>query len=328
MVAESRHDGPPIASDFSSHFSHAPVLLDEALHFLAPHSGGRYIDATFGGGGHSRAILEQSAPDGQLLALDADPEAIKRAKRLAEQFPGRLQASHGNFRDIARLAKENDFTSVDGILMDLGLSSFQLDQPERGFAFRYAAPLDMRFDRQHGMSAAEIVNTWDEVDLARVIFEYGEETRSRSIARAIVAERDREPIATTDRLASVVERAVGGRRGRAIHPATRTFQALRIAVNDELQALREGLAGAVDLLASGGRLVVISFHSLEDRIVKNFVRDEATDCICPPGTPVCVCGHHARLRILTRKVVQPSAAEEARNPRSRSAKLRAAERLP
>jgi len=328
MVAESRHDGPPNAGDFSSHFSHTPVMLDEAVRYLTPRSGGRYIDATFGGGGHSRAILEHCGPDGQLLALDADPDAIDRATRLAESFPGRLHTAQGNFRDLAQLATEHHFEKVDGILMDLGLSSYQLDQPERGFSFRYAAPLDMRFDRNHGMSAAEIVNSWDEADLANVIFEYGEETRSRAIARAIVAERIREPITTTDRLASIVERACGGRRGRAIHPATRTFQSLRIAVNDELQALREGLAGSVDLLASGGRLVVISFHSLEDRIVKNFLRDEATDCICPPGTPVCVCDHRARLRILTRKVVQADGAEEARNPRSRSAKLRAAERLP
>ena len=327
MVAESRHDGSPNIGDFSSHFNHTPVLLDEALNFLTPRRGGHYIDATFGGGGHSRAILEHSSPDGQLLALDADPEAIARAERLAERFPGRLRAAHGNFRDIARLATENHFSRVDGILMDLGLSSYQLDQAERGFSFRYAAPLDMRFDRGHGLSAADIVNNWDETDLARVIFEYGEETRSRPISRAILAERSRQPIATTDRLASIVERAVGGRRGRAIHPATRTFQALRIAVNDELQALREGLVGAVELLASSGRLVVISFHSLEDRIVKNFFRDEATDCICPPGTPVCVCDHRARLRILTRKVVQSSPAEETLNPRSRSAKLRAAERL-
>ena len=328
MVAESRHDGPPHAGDFSSHSSHIPVLLDEAMHYLAPRHGGRYIDATFGGGGHTRAILERSAPDGQVLALDADADAIERSERLAGRFHGRLHTAQGNFREIARLATERHFEHIDGVLMDLGLSSYQLDEPERGFSFRYAAPLDMRFDRQHGMSAAEIVNTWAEVDLARVIFEYGEETRSRAIARAISAERSRQPITTTDRLASIVERACGGRRGRAIHPATRTFQALRIAVNDELQALREGLSGAVDLLASGGRLVVISFHSLEDRIVKNVLRAEATDCICPPGTPVCVCGHHARLRILTRKVVQPDAEEETRNPRSRSAKLRAAERLP
>jgi 16S rRNA (cytosine1402-N4)-methyltransferase len=257
MVAESRHDGPPNAGDFSSQFSHEPVLLDEALHFITPRDGGRYIDATFGGGGHSRAILEQSAPGGQLLALDADPDAIARAARLAERFPGRLRTAQGNFRDIARTATESGFAPVDGILMDLGLSSYQLDQPERGFAFRYAAPLDMRFDRQQGLSAAEIVNSWDEVELARVIFEFGEENRSRAIARAIVAERSRQPITTTDRLAGIVERAVGGRRGRAIHPATRTFQALRIAVNDELQALREGLVGAVELLAGGGRLVVI-----------------------------------------------------------------------
>ena len=328
MVAESQHDIPPTVSDFKSQSEHIPVLLDEVLTYLSPRDGGRYIDATFGGGGHTRALLEQTAPSGQVLAIDADPDAIARATRLAESYPRRLKIARGNFRDIASLAQAANFAPVDGILMDLGLSSFQLDQPDRGFSFRFSAPLDMRFDTARGLSAATIVNEWDEADLANLIFNYGEETRSRPIARAIVAERRARPIETTDRLASVVERACGGRRGRAIHPATRTFQALRIAVNDELEALRSGLAGALELLAPGGRLVVISFHSLEDRIVKTFIRDEATDCICPPGTPICVCDHHARLRILTRKTVRPSASEEQRNPRSRSAKLRAAERLP
>jgi 16S rRNA (cytosine1402-N4)-methyltransferase len=298
------------------------------MNYLAPRSDGRYIDATFGGGGHTRVLLEQSAPSGQVLAIDADPDAISRATKLALAHPGRLKTARGNFRDIATLARAANFAPVDGILMDLGLSSFQLDQPERGFSFRFSAPLDMRFDSRQGPSAATIVNEWDEVDLANLIFDYGEEPRSRAMARAIVAERRVQPIETTDRLASIVERACGGRRGRAIHPATRTFQALRIAVNDELEALREGLAGALELLGSGGRLVVISFHSLEDRIVKTFLRDEATDCICPPSTPICVCDHHARVRILTRKTVRPSAEEENRNARSRSAKLRAAERLP
>ncbi|HEX3723570.1 MAG TPA: 16S rRNA (cytosine(1402)-N(4))-methyltransferase RsmH [Nitrolancea sp.] len=328
MVSESQHEILPTFDDCQSHAGHVPVLLDEVMSLLAPRNCGRYIDATFGGGGHTRAILEQSAPEGRILALDADPEAIARATKLAQSFPGRLAASRGNFRDIVRLARTADFAPVDGILMDLGLSSFQLDQPERGFSFRFSAPLDMRFDVQHGPSAATIVNEWDETDLANLIFEYGEEPRSRAIARIIVAERRQRPIETTDRLASIVECAVGGRRGRAIHPATRTFQALRIAVNDELGALREGLAGALELLASGGRLVVISFHSLEDRIVKIFMRDEATECICPPGTPICICDHRAQVRLLTRRAVRPSEAEERRNPRSRSAKLRAVERLP
>jgi 16S rRNA (cytosine1402-N4)-methyltransferase len=328
MVSESQHDIPPTFGDFQSLNEHIPVLLDEAMSYLAPRDGGRYIDATFGGGGHTRVLLEQSAPTGQVLAIDADPDAVARAATLALAHPGRLKTARGNFRDIAALARGADFSPVDGILMDLGLSSFQLDQPERGFSFRFPAPLDMRFDTLHGPSAATLVNECDETVLANLIFEYGEESRSRAIARAIVAARREQPIETTDRLASIVERAVGGRRGRAIHPATRTFQALRIAVNDELEALRDGLAGALDLLATGGRLVVISFHSLEDRIVKTFMRDEATDCICPPSTPICVCDHHARVLRLTSKPVRPSAAEERRNPRSRSAKLRAAERLP
>ena len=328
MVFESQHDIPPSIGDIQSNNEHIPVLLDEAMSYLAPRDGGRYIDATFGGGGHSRVLLEQSAPTGRVLAIDADPDAIARAASLSLDYPGRLTTVRGNFRDIEVLARGADFGSVDGILMDLGLSSFQLDQPERGFSFRFPAPLDMRFDAQQGPSAATLVNEYDETDLANLIFEYGEESRSRVIARAIVGARRVEPIETTDRLANIVERAVGGRRGRAIHPATRTFQALRIAVNDELGALREGLAGAIELLASGARLVVISFHSLEDRIVKTCLRDEATDCICPPSTPICMCDHHARVRILTRKTVRPSDEEERRNPRSRSAKLRAAERLP
>jgi len=328
VVSESQHDIPPTLSDFQSPNEHIPVLLNEVMSYLAPRNGGRYIDATFGGGGHARVLLEQSAPTGQVLAIDADPDAIARAATLALAHPGRLKPARGNFRDIEALARGAGFGSVDGILMDLGLSSFQLDQPERGFSFRFPAPLDMRFDSQQGPSAATLVNEYDETDLTNLIFEFGEETRSRVIARAIVGARREQPIETTDRLASIIERAVGGRHGRAIHPATRTFQALRIAVNDELGSLHAGLAGALELLATGGRLVVISFHSLEDRIVKTFMRDEATDCICPPSTPICVCDHHARVRVLTRKTVRPNVEEQRRNPRSRSAKLRAVERLP
>lgn len=324
--AQDQSDSPFIDSESIS--GHAPVLLAEVLEYLQPTRGGRFIDATFGGGGHSRAILDASAPGGTLLALDADPAAIARGGSLRAEYGRRLSIVHGNFRDIASLARRAGFAQVDGILIDLGLSSFQLDEPARGFAFRFSGPLDMRFDPAQPMSAAEIVNTWPEQDIVRLLFDFGEEPKARRIARAIVTERSGSIIETTDRLAAVVERAVGGRRGQAIHPATRTFQALRIAVNGELDALRQALDGATDLLAPGGRLVVIAFHSLEDRIVKTFFRTEASDCICPPGIPVCICGHQARLRVLTGRPVRPTDEEERVNPRSRSARLRAAERLP
>lgn len=307
---------------------HRPVLLQEVLEYLRVRPGGAYIDATFGGGGHSRAILEASAPDGRVLALDADPAAVARGEAMAREFPGRLVIRHSNFADLTRVARANGFDQVDGVLMDLGLSSFQLDEAERGFSFRHPAPLDMRFDPATDLTARDIVNTWPEPELARLLFEYGEEPKARRIARAIVSAREERPIETTVELAALVERAVGGRRGMAIHPATKTFQALRIAVNRELEVLPVGLAAALDVLAPGGRLVVISFHSLEDRIVKRFFRTEASDCICPPHTPVCVCGHRARLRIVTPKPVRPSEEELEMNPRSRSARLRAAERLP
>ncbi|MBX6343102.1 MAG: 16S rRNA (cytosine(1402)-N(4))-methyltransferase RsmH, partial [Thermomicrobiaceae bacterium] len=272
--------------------------------------------------------LERSAPGGWVLAIDADPQAVARGERLAERYEGRLMVRHGNFADLARIARAAGFDDVDGVLLDLGLSSFQLDEPSRGFSFRFSAPLDMRFDPTGGPTAADIVNTWPEEDLARILYQYGEEANARRIARAIGRARAERPIATTTELAAIVERAVGGRRGRAIHPATKTFQALRIAVNRELDVLERGLRAALEILGPGGRLVVISFHSLEDRIVKHFFRDEARGCICPPGTPVCVCGHEPRLRVLTPKPVQPTEAEQAANPRSRSARLRAAERLP
>jgi 16S rRNA (cytosine1402-N4)-methyltransferase len=306
--------------------THEPVLLSAALTFLAPRDGGRYIDATFGGGGHSRAILEASAPSGQVLAIDADPAAVARARALAERYPGRLLPCHGNFRNLARLAQSYGFVPVDGILFDLGLSSDQLADPARGFSFQLAGPLDMRFDPTSGEPAAVIVNTWSAEELAKLFWQYGEEPRAWAIAQTIVAERARQPIETTTQLAALVERIAGSRRER-IHPATRVFQALRIAVNQELEALAAGLAQAVELLRPGGRLVVIAFHSLEDRLVKQFFRREAAACLCPPGTPVCICGHRPRLRLLTPRPVRPSAEEIARNPRSRSARLRAAERI-
>jgi 16S rRNA (cytosine1402-N4)-methyltransferase len=327
MVAN--HATPDSAHDLDheSPAGHLPVLFREALDYLKLQEGRWYIDATFGGGGHSRAILEAIGSSGRLLAIDADPEAIDRGQMLGREFPGRFSIRHGNFRDLRTIAAFAGFEQVDGVLMDLGLSSFQLDTPGRGFSFRFSAPLDMRFDPGQALSAADIVNGWSPEQLVSLLFEFGEEPGARRIVRAIVAERSRSPIETTDRLATIVERAVGGRRGRAIHPATRTFQALRIAVNSELEALPTALNAAIELLRPAGRLVVISFHSLEDRIVKNVLRTEAAGCICPPGTPICVCGHQPRLRVLTSRPVRPSPEEEAANPRSRSARLRAAERL-
>jgi 16S rRNA (cytosine1402-N4)-methyltransferase len=324
----TRRPQPARAPEPADGARHQPVLRDEAAAALAARPGGRYLDGTFGGGGHARAILAASAPDGRLLALDADPAAIARAHTLAAE-PGvgdRLTAVQGNFADLAEIARDAAFTPLDGILLDLGLSSYQLDEPERGFAFRFDAPLDMRFDPERGQPAADLVNALPEDALADLLWRYGEERRSRAIARAIVAERTRAPIETTGRLASVIERAAGGRRG-GIHPATRSFQALRIATNDELGALKRGLEGAVASLAPGGRLVVISFHSLEDRIVKRFIDHERASCLCPPEAPVCVCGHVPRLTRVGRGAIRPTPEEIAANPRSRSAVMRVAERL-
>jgi 16S rRNA (cytosine1402-N4)-methyltransferase len=309
---------------------HRPVLLHEAVNALQPRAGGRYLDGTFGGGGHTRALLEASGPDGIVLALDADPAAIERAFEIqhVSGIGARLVPVRANFADLAAIARERGVVPLDGILLDLGLSSFQLDLPERGFAFRHEGPLDMRFDPERGAPASDLVNTLPEQELADLIWRYGEEPGSRRIARAIIREREREPIATTTRLAEIVSKALGGRRGRDTHPATRTFQALRIATNDELAVLESALAGAVDVLAPGGRLAVIAFHSLEDRIVKRFIERESATCVCPPETPVCVCGHQPRLRKVTRRAVRPAVAEMDVNPRARSAVLRVAERLP
>jgi 16S rRNA (cytosine1402-N4)-methyltransferase len=309
---------------------HIPVLLREAIAYLAPRPGGVYVDATFGGGGHTRKILEASAPDGRVLALDADPEAVRRAERLiADQDLGdRLRIVHANFAHLGDVLRDAVVGTVDGALFDLGLSSFQLDDAGRGFSFRAAGPIDMRLDPGEGAPVAEMVNTLPEDELAAIIFEYGEEPKSRRIARAIVRERERAPITRTDILADIVAYAVGGRRGADTHPATRTFQALRIARNRELSALADGLHAALDALAPGGRLVTIAFHSLEDRIVKQFIAAESATCVCPPDLPVCVCDQQPRLRKVTGKAVRPGADEITANPRARSAVLRAAERLP
>ncbi len=306
--------------------THVPVLLAEVMTGLALRPGGRTIDGTLGGGGHTTACLAQTAPDGRVLGLDADPAAIERvAQRLdAAVRAGRLELVQAPFETMHAVATAHQFAPVDAILLDLGLSSFQLDTPDRGFSLMHAGPLDMRFDPQADISAADIVNHWPEHELADIIFAYGEERRSRRIARFLVQQR---PITTTDQLAAVVERAVGGRRGERIHPATRTFQALRIAVNRELAQLEAVLPQTLDLLRPGGRLAVISFHSLEDRIVKQWMQAEARDYVQDRTHPLGGVTRTPTLRIVTNKPVTPAPAEIERNARSRSAKLRIAERL-
>jgi 16S rRNA (cytosine1402-N4)-methyltransferase len=302
--------------------THIPVLLKETVEALSIQPGGRYIDCTAGGGGHAEAILERSAPGGQLLGIDADPEAVRLARARLARFGSSALIVNDNFAHLEAICLKNDFEPVNGILFDLGLSSLQLSESGRGFSFKHGAPLDMRFGPEQTLSAADIVNKYSETELARIIFEFGEETHSRQIAHLLVRAR---PIHTTDELADVISRAIPV-RGR-IHPATRTFQALRIAVNQELEHLESALSQALNLLGHDGRLAVISYHSLEDRIVKNFMRREAAGCICPPGLPQCVCHHQPRLRLVNKQIIVPSLAEEKSNPRSRSAKLRVAERI-
>ncbi|MDQ1301307.1 MAG: rRNA (cytosine1402-N4)-methyltransferase [Chloroflexota bacterium] len=304
---------------------HTPVLLAQVSAGLALRPNATCIDATVGGGGHAEALLQATGPDGRLLGLDADPEAIERVRIRLAPFAGRVTLIQANFRALGAVAAANGFAAVDAVLLDLGVSSFQLDGAARGFSFLAAGPLDMRMDPRSDLTAAEIVNEWPQEELANVIYRYGEEIHSRRIARAIVAAR---PLGTTAGLAEVVARSAGGRGawGR-IHPATKTFQALRIAVNDELGALETVLPQAAGVLAPGGRVAVITFHSLEDRSVKQFMQREAQNCLCPTDLPVCRCAHKASLRIVTRKPISPDEGEIVANPRSRSAKLRIAERL-
>ena len=300
---------------------HVPVLYREVLTGLQVRPGGRYIDATIGAGGHATGILETSTPDGRLLGIDADPEAVTFAQHILQRFGDRAVVVASNFRDLRDVAVAHSFEQVDGVLMDLGFSSRQLAAAERGFSFDQDGPLDMRLNPNQGQTAAELINDLSETELADLIWRYGEERYSRRIARAIVAAR---PVTTTRELAELVARRVG--RREKIHPATRVFQALRIAVNDELGALADALPQARDLLRPDGRLAVIAFHSLEDRVVKQFHQQETRDCICPPEVPSCVCGHRATLGVVTRKPIRPSDEEVKANPRSRSARLRIAHR--
>ncbi len=286
-------------------------------------SGAHYIDATVGGGGHAREILKASAPDGRLLGLDRDLGALQMAGEELAEFGERVILVHGSFAHLGDVAADQGFSPADGVLFDLGLSSLQLADAERGFSFMSEGPLDMRFDpTSPGPTAADLINELSADALADLFYEFGEERQSRRIAAAVVEAR---PIHGTGELVEVIKGAVGRRRGR-LHPATLVFQALRIAVNQELSALKAALPQAVGLLRPGGRLAVIAFHSLEDRIVKRFIRRESKDCVCPRELPICTCEHTATLRVVTRKPVYPTEEEMAENPRSRSARLRVAER--
>ena len=306
---------------------HTPVLLKEVVTQLQPCRGGLYVDCTVGGGGHAREVLRACGPEGQLIGLDWDEEAIAASREGLSEFGARVQLVRANYVELERVLMSLGVTAVDGVVFDLGVSSRQFDEPERGFSFQREGPLDMRMSRQLGATARDVLRAASLEELARIFRVYGEEKRARAIARKIVAERERAPLETTTQLARLVEHVLGPKRGGGIHPATRVFQALRIEVNDELANLRRGLEVATRFLKSGGRLAVISFHSLEDRIVKRFFVEESSGCICPPDLPVCACGRKEVLRIVTRKPVTAGEAEVRANPRARSAKLRVAEKF-
>jgi len=312
------------SEDAASAGEHTPVLYQNVLSALQLRPGERYIDGTVGAGGHASGILSGSSPDGLLLGLDRDPAALTIAANTLAPFEGRYFLRHSSYAQMSERAAELGWENVYGVLLDLGLSSMQLADPARGFSFLQDGPLDMRFDPRAELTAADLVNTLNENELVQILSEYGEEPRSRTVARAIVASR---PISTTGELVEIVVRSAGRTR-RGLHPATRTFQALRIAVNRELDALESGLQAALGLLRPGGRIAVIAFHSLEDRIVKQFFNRERQDCVCPPEQPVCTCGHQATLKVITRRPERPAQSEIEWNPRSRSARLRVAERLP
>jgi 16S rRNA (cytosine1402-N4)-methyltransferase len=304
-------------------FAHVSVLAREVIEFLKPEPGKRYLDGTLGGGGHTERLLIESSPDGLVLGLDRDDEALAAAQLHLSHFGARLSVRQASFAAAGEILTELRWRSVDGAILDLGVSSHHLDTPERGFSFRSSARLDMRMDRRQRLDAYEIVNRYSAAELERILKIYGEEPRARRIAAAIAAAR---PIETTGGLAALIARAKGGRAGDR-HPATQSFQALRIAVNQELDHLESFLENGYELLAPGGRLAVISFHSLEDRLVKSAFRKWSRDCLCPPRAPACTCGWSRKAKLLTRKPVTPSAAECQSNPRARSAKLRVVERV-
>jgi 16S rRNA (cytosine1402-N4)-methyltransferase len=303
--------------------THHPVLYNEVMTAINPTDGGRYVDATVGAGGHAAGLLELSSPTGLLLGFDLDSQAIEIASQRLLEFGPRVNLRRGSYTNIKDELDVVGWNKVDGILFDLGASSIQFDSPDRGFSFLSEAPLDMRFSNQSNKTAGDIINNVSEKELVRILFQYGEERYARRIANAIIEAR---PIYDTKNLAEVVANSVKFSRSR-IHPATRTFQALRIATNDELENIELGVPQAIGLLVKGGRLAVIAFHSLEDRIVKNAFKRESEDCICPPKQPICTCTHHAQVKLITKKPITPGREEISANHRSRSAKLRVIEKL-
>lgn len=303
--------------------SHQPVLYQEIIHALRPVRTGYYVDCTVGAGGHAWGILQASDPDGRLLGLDLDPYALELAKRKLAPFHSRVTLIQASYTTLSEQLQTLNWPAIDGILLDLGLSSMQVDNPERGFSFKHDGPLDMRFDPGSNLRAYDLVNNLSMDQLADMLYKFGEERHSRKVAEAIVAAR---PILTTNKLAAVIAAATtGGKSG--IHPATRTFQALRIVVNNELESLEVLLPQIVASLAAAGRFVIVAYHSLEDRIVKSFLREESSDCICPPRQPICTCDHQATIKLITRRPIRPSDEEVRSNPRSRSARMRVAERV-
>ena len=306
---------------------HVPVLVEEVLGFLCPQPGGVLVDATLGEGGHAQALLERIGGEGCLIGLDRDQQALEIAQSRLQRFGEAVALWHSDFSCLGEVLEEMDVEYVDGILLDLGVSSLQLEKAERGFSFRRPGRLDMRMDTSQELDAWKVVNRYEERELARIIREYGEERWSSRIAGSIAVQRERAPIDTTDRLAEIVKESIpAAARRRGGHPARRTFQALRLEVNGELQALQKVLPQALSLLSSGGRIAVISYHSLEDRMVKRFFAAHGSRCSCPPEVHKCGCGATEPLRILTQRPARPSPEEVARNPRARSAKLRAAEK--
>ena len=309
-------------------FSHTPVMPDQCIDYLAVRPGGTYVDGTVGGGGHARLICEKLSPEGTIICIDRDEDAIEAARGRLEKYDCRKIFVRSNYSEIKGILDERGIEKIDGALLDLGVSSFQLDSAERGFSYMHDAPLDMRMDRRDHFTAYDLVNTYREEDLTEVIKKYGEERWASRISRFICERRKEKPIETTGELVDIIKAAVpASARREGPHPAKRTFQAIRIEVNDELGRLGSALTDFLDVLAPGGRMCVITFHSLEDRIVKNVFRDRADPCTCPPDFPVCVCGKKADIKKITGKPVVPGKDEIESNPRARSAKLRVVERI-
>ena len=309
-------------------FRHETVMKKEAVEALRPRPEGVYVDCTLGGAGHSSMIAEQLSSSGLLVGLDQDDQALSAASHRLKGFACEVRLVKSNFRRLSQVLDELEIAQVDGVLFDLGVSSPQLDEKERGFSYQHDAPLDMRMDPDSDLTAYDVVNQWSREEIGRILSRYGEERFARRIAQKIVDYRSHKSIETTVELANIIKEAIPAPARRSgPHPARRTFQAVRIAVNDELNAFEEGLEQAIDRLRAGGRVSVITFHSLEDRIVKHMMQDRARGCICPPDFPVCTCGREPELRIITKKPMQASAAETGENPRARSAKVRVAEKV-